>query len=260
MGESFCASESDSSRLVTVQSQAEQTALEEYLSRQNAFDLATLEYLWLDGRDVQYDPHLPQQHLRQLRFSLGPNERKPEHLSLPLTFTNWAAGQPAKPLENPPAFSCTPIAASGAMSRAQRKCRCLYAKAAVVAGKGPGGGRETEIIELFQEEGRQIKKQMNDAREIEKLTKNPVPIGFIYVQLPKEKSPQEIWSSELKWTDISTTYESIFFRVAGNQAAAFGTVQEEFFLYDEVTYDSCERNTSRRLCKNSSFPLNGTLN
>ena len=31
---------------------------------------------------------------------------------------------------------------------------------------------------------------------------NQVPLGFIYVQLPYEKSPQEIWSG-MTWTDIS---------------------------------------------------------
>ena len=79
-------------------------------------------------------------------------------------------------------------------------------------------------------------------KEMQKLTKNPVPLGFIYVQLPKEKGPQEIWSSaELKWTDISSTFDSTFFRVAGSKAAAFGAVQEDFSPFiDEVTYENCE--------------------
>ncbi|KAH9388470.1 hypothetical protein TYRP_023438, partial [Tyrophagus putrescentiae] len=74
-GRKFFASESDSSRLVTVQSQAEQTALEGYLSRQNAFDLATLEYLWLDGSDEQYDPHLLNNTYDSSVFAGAQNER-----------------------------------------------------------------------------------------------------------------------------------------------------------------------------------------
>ena len=68
---------------------------------------------------------------------------------------------------------------------------------------------------------------------------NPVPLGFIYVQLPKEKSPQEIWPW-MSWTDVSSTYDSVFFRVAGSKgAAAFGDVQEEFSPYiDEIKFSN----------------------
>jgi len=56
--------------------------------------------------------------------------------------------------------------------------------------------------------------------------KNPVPIGFIYVQLPNEKSPTEIWPWMI-WNDISSTYANVFFRVTGDKAASFGKIQEE---------------------------------
>lgn len=58
------------------------------------------------------------------------------------------------------------------------------------------------------------------------LMKNPFPVGFIYAQLPKEKSPEEIWSW-MTWEDISLEYESVFFRVDGRNSAPFGTVQEQ---------------------------------
>jgi hypothetical protein len=57
-------------------------------------------------------------------------------------------------------------------------------------------------------------------------TKNFLPIGFIYVQLPKEKSPTEIWPL-MTWNDVSSTYEGVFFRVIGGGAASFGQVQED---------------------------------
>ncbi len=95
-----------------------------------------------------------------------------------------------------------------------------------------------KTIEQLQKEGKR-NRETNEKmqREIEKLTKNHIPIGFVYVQLPKEKSPQEIWSSEIKWTDVSSTCENIFFRVVGSKTEAFGKVQEDFSPYiDKVSY------------------------
>jgi hypothetical protein len=58
------------------------------------------------------------------------------------------------------------------------------------------------------------------------IKKNPVPIGFIYVQLPKEESPAEIWPW-MTWNDVSSAYAGVFFRVIGEEAASFGQVQQD---------------------------------
>ncbi len=55
---------------------------------------------------------------------------------------------------------------------------------------------------------------------------SPFPIGFIYVQLPNEKSPTEIWPW-MTSNDVSSTYAGIFFRVTGGGAASFEHVQED---------------------------------
>jgi hypothetical protein len=55
---------------------------------------------------------------------------------------------------------------------------------------------------------------------------NPVPIGFIYVQLPNKKSPTEIWSW-MTWKDITSSYAGLFFRAEGGNAAPFGKIQSE---------------------------------
>ena len=53
--------------------------------------------------------------------------------------------------------------------------------------------------------------------------KSAIPIGFIYVQLPGEAAPEDIFHvSKFKWTDISETYKGVFFRVVGNGSAPFG--------------------------------------
>ncbi|OXA54051.1 Conglutinin [Folsomia candida] len=59
------------------------------------------------------------------------------------------------------------------------------------------------------------------------LRDNPVPIGFIYVQLPFHPSPQTLWPN-LIWRNVYTsTYSGLFFRTEGGTAAPFGTVQTE---------------------------------
>ncbi len=299
----FCASEGGGARLVTVQSAAEQTALEEYLFRQNAFDLATLEYLWLDGRDVQYDPHLPGNNTYDSSvFRWGQNEKNQKNLSL-ITFTNWAPGQPVKPLENNATciqfhadcgkWSNEPCSKANAVvcvqkqrwspEKVQEVVEKLVKSQKNLATLGFMLEKMQKTIAQLQEDGRQSKetneklqrtieqlerddrqsretneqlqrrieqlqgvdRQNSETNEkmqkkIEKLTKNPVPLGFIYVQLPKEKSPQEIWPPELQWTDTSSSYESTFFRVAGTKAAPFGAVQEDFSPFiDQVSYENC---------------------
>lgn len=51
-----------------------------------------------------------------------------------------------------------------------------------------------------------------------------IPLGFIYVQLPHEKPPKDIWPT-LNWVEISSTYKGVFFRVVGGNASSFGDVQ-----------------------------------
>ncbi len=55
--------------------------------------------------------------------------------------------------------------------------------------------------------------------------KNPFPIGFIYVQLPKEKSPTEIWPW-MTWKDVTSDFAGLFFRAEG-EAAPFGQIQQD---------------------------------
>lgn len=61
---------------------------------------------------------------------------------------------------------------------------------------------------------------------INQLNKELLPNGFIYVQLPNQRSPQEVWSS-MKWNDISQQYSNVFFRVIRGIAEAFDKFQEE---------------------------------
>jgi len=59
-----------------------------------------------------------------------------------------------------------------------------------------------------------------------KVEQNPVPIGFVYVQMPNIKSPTEIWSY-MSWKDISSSYDGIFFRAEGGASIKFGEIEDE---------------------------------
>ena len=53
-----------------------------------------------------------------------------------------------------------------------------------------------------------------------------MPVGYIYIQLPHAKPPQEVWPGlNLEWKNISPNYSDVFFRVEGNKTAHFGQLQ-----------------------------------
>ena len=63
-------------------------------------------------------------------------------------------------------------------------------------------------------------------KKFKKETLIVIPIGFTYFQLPKDKAPSELWPSMI-WSDKSSEYEGVFFRVVGGGANSFGVVQQE---------------------------------
>lgn len=56
--------------------------------------------------------------------------------------------------------------------------------------------------------------------------KDPIPIGYIYKQLPFEKMPNELWPWT-HWNEVSSTYAGVFFRVVGGDAKGFNATQAE---------------------------------
>jgi hypothetical protein len=72
----------------------------------------------------------------------------------------------------------------------------------------------------FSEATNELKASINQ------LKKELLLNGFIYVQLPNQRSPQEIWPS-MKRNDISQQYSNVFFRVIRDKTEAFDRVQEE---------------------------------
>ena len=66
---------------------------------------------------------------------------------------------------------------------------------------------------------------------------NPVPIGFIYVQLPSQPEPKTLWPMA-EWKNISQQYAGHFFRVEGDKAASFGQPQSDSFQEHTHEYEN----------------------
>ncbi|XP_054154744.1 uncharacterized protein LOC128953287 [Oppia nitens] len=63
--------------------------------------------------------------------------------------------------------------------------------------------------------------------ELDNLVANPVPIGFIYVQLSGQPEPSQLWSQSptIKWLEVTSDYSGLFFRAEGSDSAPFGQIQ-----------------------------------
>lgn len=69
--------------------------------------------------------------------------------------------------------------------------------------------------------------KLDDANaKMANLKQNLIPIGFIYTELPNSQSPTSLWPW-MSWTDVSSSYGGLFFRVEGGEAAPFGQVQSD---------------------------------
>ncbi len=76
-----------------------------------------------------------------------------------------------------------------------------------------------------------VKKEFKDYisvsdKKLNDLQQNPVPIGFIYVQLPSQPDPKSLWSM-VEWKDVTSDYAGLFFRAEGGRSAVFGEIQPE---------------------------------
>ncbi|XP_037036061.1 uncharacterized protein LOC119074162 [Bradysia coprophila] len=66
----------------------------------------------------------------------------------------------------------------------------------------------------------------NITSQLKYLQNNPVPIGFIYVQLRNQSEPGALWVNTT-WQEITSQYAGLFFRAVGEGSAAFGVTQLE---------------------------------
>ena len=65
----------------------------------------------------------------------------------------------------------------------------------------------------------------HDSVYLKKTDSISLPVGFIYIQLRGQSTPDELFGSSGKWQDISGTYAGEFFRAVGGNSGNFGTTQ-----------------------------------
>ena len=86
------------------------------------------------------------------------------------------------------------------------------------------------IIDFWRDTFEKYKKEINATidtiKEQKNLSQNPIPIGFIYVQLPNQLEPKILWAT-MEWKDVTSEYAGLFFRAEGKGAAEFGEIQSE---------------------------------
>ena len=76
---------------------------------------------------------------------------------------------------------------------------------------------------------------------VKDLRDNPVPVGFIYVQLPHQPEPSELWPT-VKWTQVTSQYAGRFFRAEGGDSSSFGYSQDDALQghSHQYAYYSCD--------------------
>lgn len=79
----------------------------------------------------------------------------------------------------------------------------------------------------FIEELKRIKESLEKTENrLKELEGNPIPMGFIYTQLPGQTDPSCLWP-QLSFEDVTAEYAGYFFRAQGGTSSAFGAPQEE---------------------------------
>ncbi|KAH9403612.1 hypothetical protein TYRP_014797 [Tyrophagus putrescentiae] len=83
-----------------------------------------------------------------------------------------------------------------------------------------------------------------------------IPVGFIYVQLPKHKGPEELWPRAV-WKEVSAEFEGVFFRVVGGNASEFGKVQQENAPRLETVYvgDTNVMHSGQKVSQNHNLTI-----
>jgi len=81
-----------------------------------------------------------------------------------------------------------------------------------------------QLFSLFSDANRKIELINAQLNELNRTS--VVQVGFVYTQLPGQTDPQAIWPS-FRWSEISSDYSGLFFRVLGGNSSHFGTVQKD---------------------------------
>ncbi|CAG2119075.1 unnamed protein product, partial [Medioppia subpectinata] len=123
----------------------------------------------------------------------------------------------------------------------QEKTKYIESKLEVINNKTDISLRETAAAEFY----------------IREFIDNPVPLGFVYVQLPGQPEPSVLWPA-VQWSNITDTYGGLFFRVFGNSSDPFSEIQEDSAprltaVVSQVKQKSGNRNFNEQLRPNDKW-------
>ncbi len=142
-----------------------------------------------------------------------------------LSFTNWAQGNPSNKTGN----DCVQMVPEGSSMGKWVDEPCNKKNLVVCQ------NMQIWSLSRLQKTLLDARKELKDA--LNNLQQNPVPIGFIYAQLPSQPEPQTLWPT-VEWKDVTSDYAGLFFRAEGGEAEPFGKVQygnAPFIYIDQVT-------------------------
>jgi hypothetical protein len=127
-----------------------------------------------------------------------------------LEFTNWADKSPTNKIGN----NCVQIEPEDS-SRGKWNDRPCNRKNLVVCQK----------MQIWSS-SRIQNTLLDKSKKLINLENNPVPIGFIYTQIPGQPEPKKIWPN-IDWKDITSEYAGLFFRAEGANSAKFEELQSD---------------------------------
>lgn len=73
---------------------------------------------------------------------------------------------------------------------------------------------------------------LNRMDSAQQIIQDVIPIGFIYTQLPFQKSSEMIWPWAA-WQEITSNYSGYFFRAEGGNSEPFGKAQADAIIYHQ---------------------------
>ncbi|XP_037032039.1 uncharacterized protein LOC119071278 [Bradysia coprophila] len=124
----------------------------------------------------------------------------------PVNFTNWMTSKVESVIDEN--VECVELTLSGRWSVVSCTRRNLFVC-------------EKEQIWTLHQIQRSFQKFRKEQLE------NPVPIGFIYVQLSEQPDPQILWPT-VSWEQVTSLYAGLFFRAEGPTSNSFnGGAQED---------------------------------
>jgi len=140
-------------------------------------------------------------------------------------FTNWAEGSPT----GEPEKGCVYIQTVDSNDMKWKDVSCTKENLVLCQKLPHWSNKDLQqyVLEL-KSITKQLTTQLNEVKDkLEVVQQNPVPIGFIYVQLPNQREPLDVWGYTMIWREITQDYAGLFFRVVGGGSQPFGITQEQ---------------------------------